>query len=121
MDMLGCKYFSVVTYHATLVHLLELSSDKLSDRQTHWGEKVMSYANLMRILYKKGFINEADPVSRRPDFLPVDNPLMPCETLWWDVNVHDIDTNANDPSTLALSTLDILNVDDEFLSKLKGA
>ena len=33
----------------------------------------------------------------------------------------DIDTNGNDPAILALSTLESLNVDDDFLSNLKGA
>jgi hypothetical protein len=32
-----------------------------------------------------------------------------------------IDTNGNALALLALSTLEILNVDDDFLSKLKGA
>ena len=32
----------------------------------------MPYANEMRILYKKGILIEADPVSRRPDFLQID-------------------------------------------------
>ena len=35
MYLLGCECFLVVTYHATLVHLLKQSSDKLTDRQTH--------------------------------------------------------------------------------------
>jgi hypothetical protein len=72
MYLLGCKSFSVVTDHATLVHLLKQSSEKLSDRQTHWVEKLMPYANFMRILYRKGILNEADPVSRRPDFHQID-------------------------------------------------
>ena len=33
--LLGCKSFSVITDHATLVHLLKQSSDKLIDRQSH--------------------------------------------------------------------------------------
>ena len=33
----------------------------------------------------------------------------------------DIDTNGNGPAILALSTLESLNVDDDFLSSLKGA
>jgi len=81
----------------------------------------MPYANLMRILYMKGILNEADPVSRRPDLLPIDNMYMPDESLWWDGKVPGIDTNGNDLALLALSTLAILNVDDHFLSKLKGA
>jgi len=40
--LLGCKCFSVVTNHATLIHLLKQSSDKLTDRHTHWVEKLMS-------------------------------------------------------------------------------
>ena len=53
----------------------------------------MPYTNLMRILYKKGILTEAGPVSRRPDFLHVDNLYMPDESLWWDGKVPDIDTN----------------------------
>jgi hypothetical protein len=45
----------------------------------------------------------------------------PNESLCWDKNVHDIDTNNNNPELLALSTLEILNVDEDFVSKLKGA
>jgi hypothetical protein len=58
----------------------------------------MTYANLLRILYKKGILNEADSVSRRPDFLPIDNMYMPYESLWWDGKVLDIDTNGNGPA-----------------------
>ncbi len=41
------------------------------------------------------------------------------ESLWWDENEADIDTNSNDPALLALSTME-LNVGDDFLAKLKG-
>ena len=70
--LLGCKRFSVITDHASLVHLLKQSSNKLTDRQSHWMEKLIPYANEMRILYKKRNLNEADTVSRRPDFLQLD-------------------------------------------------
>ena len=83
-------------------------------------EKLTPYANLMRILYRKGILNEADPVSRRPDFLPIDNLYKPDESLWWDGNVPGIDTNGDGPALLALSTSEALNVDDDFLSSLKG-
>ena len=43
--LLGCKCFSVVTDHATLVHLLKQSCYKLTNRQTHCVEKLMPYAN----------------------------------------------------------------------------
>ncbi len=55
--LLGCKCFSVVTDHSTLVHLLKQPSDKLTDRQSHRVEKLMPYANLMRILYMKEILN----------------------------------------------------------------
>ncbi len=61
--LLGCKCFSVITDHETLVHLLKQSSDKLTDWQSHWVEKLMPYANEMRILYMKRILNETDPVS----------------------------------------------------------
>jgi len=35
MHLLGCKCYLVDTHHATLVHLLKQSSDKLTYRQTH--------------------------------------------------------------------------------------
>ena len=60
-------------------------------------------------------------MSRRPNFLPVDNLRGPDERLSRDGNAHGIDTNGSGPALLALSTLEILNVDDDFLSKLKGA
>jgi hypothetical protein len=97
------------------------SSNKLYDRQTHWVEKLMPYANSMRILYMTGILNEADLVSRRPDFLPINNMYKPDESLWWDGKVLDTDTNGNSHALLALSTLESLNVDDDFLSNLKGA
>ena len=78
---LGCKCFSVFTDHATIVHLLKQSSDKLTDKQTHWVDKLMPYANLMRILYRKEILNEADPVSRRPNFLPIGSLYILDESL----------------------------------------
>jgi len=42
--LLGCKHFSVVTDHATLTHLPKQSSDKLTDRQGHWVERLMPFA-----------------------------------------------------------------------------
>jgi hypothetical protein len=75
----------------------------------------------MRILYRKGILDEADPVSRRPDLPPIDDMYMPNESLCWDGKVPDIDTNGNVHALLALSALEALNVDDDFLSNLKGA
>ena len=64
----------------------------------------MPYANLMRIFYRKGIFNVADPVSRRPDFLPINTMYMPDESLQWDGKVPHIDTaNGNDPTLLVLA------------------
>ena len=41
MYMLGSKCFSMVTDHATLVHILKQSSDKLTDMHAYWVEKPM--------------------------------------------------------------------------------
>ncbi len=60
-------------------------------------------------------------MSRRPDFYQIDNLYMPELNLWWDGNVPGIISNGNDPALLALSTLESLNVDEDFLSQLKGA
>jgi hypothetical protein len=83
-------------------------------------EKLIPYANEMRILYRKGILNEADPVSRRPDFFQIDM-YRPRDRLWWDGNVPDVIYNGSDLALLALTTFEELNVDDDFLSQLKGA
>ena len=77
----GSKSFSVVTDHATLTHLLTQPSTNLTKRQAHFVEKLMPYAGYMRIVYRKGSANEADPVSRRPDFY----------SIWWDGEVPDLE------------------------------
>ena len=78
----------------------------------------------MSILYRKASVNEAGPVSRRPDcFHPDDVQLRrPAEMfdLWWDGNVLDLCYHNNDTTLLVLSE-DILSVDDDFLTKLKSA
>ncbi len=65
----------------------------------------MPYANLMRILYMARILNDADPVSRRPDFYTIDKLYKPDLNLWWDGNVLDIIDNGSDHALLALSTL----------------
>jgi len=59
-------------------------------------------------------------VSRRPDFFQTDMYRQE-DSLWWDGNVPDIIYNVNDHALLTLSTFQSLNVDDDFLSQLKGA
>ena len=69
----GCQSFTVVTDHATLVHLLKQPAADLSKRQCSIVEKLRDLAGTMTVVYRKGSANEADPVSRRPDF----------HTVWW--------------------------------------
>ena len=82
----------------------------------------MPYANIMRILYKKGILNEADPVSRRPDLLPINDTklFITQESLWCYVEVLGVISNGNEPTLLSLSTEE-LNVDVDFLTQLKEA
>ena len=78
----GSESFSVVTDHATLTHLLTQPSTNLTKRQAHFVEKLMPYAGYMKIVYRKGSANEADPVSRRPDFY----------SIWWDGEVPELES-----------------------------
>ncbi len=80
----------------------------------------MPYAIEMLILYKTRILNEADPVSRRPAFLQIDL-YRPKDSLWWDGNVPGTIYNGSDLTLLALTTFQELNIDDDFLSQLKGA
>jgi len=45
---------------------------------------------------------------------------MSDESLLGDGKVHGIDNIGNDPALIALSTME-LNINDDFLSKMKGA
>jgi hypothetical protein len=49
--LLGCKHFSVFTGHANLTHFVKQTSDKLTDRQVHWVERLMSFAHCMSIYH----------------------------------------------------------------------
>ena len=124
MYLLGFKHFSVVIDHATLTHLQKRSSDKLTDRQVHWVERLMHDAHCLSILYLKGTINEADVVSRRLYFFHPDDVhlRMPVEmfALWWDEKVPNLCYQSNDTVFLVLSA-DIVSVDDGFLAELKTA
>ena len=115
----------MVTDHTTLTHLLKQTSDKLTHRQVHWVERLMPFAHYMSFIYCKGSINEADVVSRRPDFFHPDTDVdqrMSVEmfALWWDEKVPDLCYQSNETSLLVLSA-DIVSVYDGFLTKLKVA
>jgi len=78
----------------------------------------------MSILYRKRSVNEADAVSRRPDFFHPDDVHLrkPVEmfALWRDGKVHDLCYQSNDTELFLLSA-DTVFVDDDFLIKLKSA
>ena len=57
----------MVTDHNTLMRLLTQKPGDLSKRQVGWEETLMPLANRLRLQYRKGSHNEADPLSRRPD------------------------------------------------------
>ena len=84
----------------------------------------MPFAHCMRILYRKGSVNVADDVSRRPDFFNPDDvhlrKLVEMFALWWDGQVPHLCYQSNDIALLVLSA-DTLSVDDGFLTKLKNA
>jgi hypothetical protein len=90
----------------------------------HWAERLMHFAHYMSILDRKGSVNEADAVSRRPDFFHPDDVhmcrLVQMFALWWDEKVHDLCYQSNDTRLLVLSA-DSVSVDDGFLTKPKTA
>ena len=103
----GCAGISVVTDHATLTHLLKQSSEKLTKRQAHFVERLMPYTGTMKIVYRKGTANEADPVSRRPDFY----------SIWWDGEVP-IDTTGDAAVDLLVLNAEDISVDEGFRLRL---
>ncbi len=74
--------------------------------QVQWVERLMPFAQNMSILYRKGYVNEVDTVSRRPDFFHPDDVQLrkPNEmfALWWDGNVPDLYYQNNDNVLLVL-------------------
>lgn len=106
----GCKAITVITDHATLQHLLKQPIANVTRRQAGYIEKIMPFTGYMTIIYRKGSLNVADPVSRRPDFYSVRG---------WDGEVPD------QASLHALEEPDrnyvAISVGDDFRVKLKGA
>ena len=76
----------MVTDHNTLTRLLTQKPADLSKRQIGWGETLMTLANRLRLLYRKGNINEADPLSRRPDFSVRE---LSAAMTWWNGDLPD--------------------------------
>ena len=61
----GCAGFTVITDHDTLRHFFKQRD--LSTRQVRWLQTLAPYQRQMDIVYKRGAINQADGLSRRPD------------------------------------------------------
>jgi hypothetical protein len=65
----GCSKFLVVTGHDTLRHFLKQPNNKLNKRQARHARDLQPFVGWMTLAYRKGAMNEADPLSRRPDFV----------------------------------------------------
>jgi hypothetical protein len=61
----GAAGFTVITDHETLRHFFRPRD--LSTRQVRWLQVSAPYRRQMDIVYKKGAVNHADALSRRPD------------------------------------------------------
>ncbi len=122
--LLGCKYFSAVTYHETLTHLSKQGSDKITDHQVHRVERLMLFAQCTSILYRTRFVNAADIVSGRRNFSHPDDVhmrmLAEVLALLWEGNVRDMCYHNNDSALLLISADDI-SVNNDFLTKLNIA
>jgi hypothetical protein len=78
----GCLKFLVVIDHDTLRHLLRQANNKLNKRQARYLRDLQPFMGSMTLAYRKGALNEANPLSRRPDFVPL--ATVP---LFWDGEV----------------------------------
>ena len=63
----GCAGFTVITDHNSLRWFF--SQPDLSPRQVRWYQVLAPYQRMMDIVYKKGALNMADGLSRRPDLM----------------------------------------------------
>jgi hypothetical protein len=66
----GCSKFLVVTDHDTLRHPLMQPNNMLTKRQARYMRDLQPFVGSMTLAYRKGAPNEADPLSRRPNFVP---------------------------------------------------
>jgi hypothetical protein len=67
----GCSKFLVVTDHDTLRHLLmQRPTNRLNKRQARYLRDLLPFVSSMALAYRKGALNEANPLSRRPNFVP---------------------------------------------------
>ena len=89
----------------------------------------MPLANRLRLLYRKGSHNEADPLSRRPDFSS-EIPGDFAATMWWDGEVPEcsgqpvLPGDATDVLGGAIRenvspTLDVTDVSADLLTQIR--
>ena len=116
----GCCRFLVVSDHDTLRHLLRQPAESLNRRQSRYVRDLQPYVGSISLAYRKGKWNEADPLSRRPDFKPIS-----FGGLYWTGDVPDAagtllcthhPYRAAELSTLTANTL---SLDNDFLDSIK--
>ena len=71
----GCKEVKVLTDHKSLTTFFQHKD--LQGRRARWAEKLAPYASYLTIEYKRGPENQADGLSRRPDFLTSTTEVVP--------------------------------------------
>jgi hypothetical protein len=72
----GCSKFLVVTYHDTLRHVLRQPNNRLNKRQARYLRDLQPFVGSMTLACRKGALNEANPLSRRLDFVPQATVLL---------------------------------------------
>jgi hypothetical protein len=65
-----CSKFLVAKKHDTLRHLLIQPNNMLNKRQVRYLRDLQPFVGLMTLANRKEALNEGDPLSRRPDFVP---------------------------------------------------
>jgi hypothetical protein len=78
----GCSKFLVVTDHDTMRHLLRQPKNMMNKRQARYLRDLQPFMGSMTLAYRKGALNEAYPLRRRPNFVP--QATFP---LFWDGEV----------------------------------
>jgi hypothetical protein len=108
----GCSRFCVVTYHNTLRHLLMQPNNRLNKRQARYKRDLQRFMGSMTLAYRKGTMNEPDPLSRRQDLVP--HTTVP---LFWDGEVpSEADSRRKSHPLLEDAQLNLLTVDALRLS-----
>ena len=109
----------LVTDHDTLRHLLKEKPANLSKRQAGWVELIQPYANTLTLVYRKGSMNEADPISRRSDFCAI---LL--ARSYWDGNVPEgkqvlPDAMGSDVTCCAIPSVRDMVHNDNLLNQIR--